>query len=177
MKKIIIIFLVCVLVVVTFVFARSYYISYSIKRHVISEAINSPLRFQSDTADVDILSLKGKYIVLYFWDSTDKNCLKGLEKYEEMYNSRLKNDDRVQLYAIHSRVGNDSYSAGAGYLQANNFMFPTYSLSNSDILLEQLKIKSFPTTIIISPEWKIVFRGSLNSAFSSILNYTYAITG
>ena len=177
MKKNIIIFLTCVLVVLAFVFARNYYISYSIKRHVISEAINFPLRFQSDTSDVDVLSLKGKYIVLYFWDSADKNCLNGLEKYREMYDSRLKNDDRVQLYAVHSHSGNDSYSAGVDYLQANNFMFPTYSLSDPDILLEQLKIKSFPTTIIISPEWKIVFKGSLNSAFSSILNYTYAITG
>jgi hypothetical protein len=175
MKRGIIIFLTCVLALVAFVYARSYYISYSFKRHVISEAINVPLKLQNDVTDADILSLKGKYTVLYFWDSTDKNCLKGLEKYREMYNSRLKNDDRVQLYAIHCHSGNDSHSAGSDYLQANNLTFPTFSLSNHDIILEQLKIKSFPATVIISPERKIVFRGSLDPAFSSILAYTYAI--
>jgi peroxiredoxin len=175
MKRGIIIFLACVLAVVAFVYVRSFYISYSLKRNIISEAITVPLKIRSDATDVDIMSLKGKYIVLYFWNSADKNCLKGLEKFREMYNSRLKNDDRVQLYAVHSHSGNDSYSAGVDYLQANSFTFPTFSLSSQDKILNELKIKSFPTTVIISPEWKIVFRGSTKSAFSSILAYTYAL--
>ncbi|MDR2008930.1 MAG: hypothetical protein LBQ22_00410 [Bacteroidales bacterium] len=164
MKKIIIISSVCVLGLVASVFAIQYYFKYSLAHNLINETINVPLIFRSDTTDVDLMQFKGSYIVLYFWGA-DKDCLKGLEKYQNMYDSKLKNDSRVKMYAIHCHSGNESCPAtGIEYLQANNFGF----------LQEQLKINTLPTVLIISPEWKLKFRGSIDDAYYCILGLTYS---
>jgi hypothetical protein len=70
MKKIVIILSVCVFVIIVSVFAKQYFISAYYSRHIISETINVPLVFHGDAGDVDISQLKGKYVVLYFEDST-----------------------------------------------------------------------------------------------------------
>jgi cytochrome oxidase Cu insertion factor (SCO1/SenC/PrrC family) len=174
MKKIIII-LAFVLILIVFVFGRKYYLNYSFKQNLISETINVPLRFQSDTTDVDISQLKGKYVVLYFWGSTDKNQLKGLENFQKICNSRLKNDDRVKMFTVYCNPDSESYSAGTEYLQANNLHVSVFSL-DKNILLEQLKINPLPTVLIISPEWEIKFKGSsLDVAKNCILGLTYAM--
>jgi peroxiredoxin len=175
MKKVIIIFSACVLVLVASVFAIHYYFRYSFAHNLINETVNVPLTFRSDTTDVDLMQLKGKYIVLYFWDSTGKDCLKDLEKYQKIYDSKFKNDSRVKMYAVHCNSGNESNSTTeTDYLQADDCGFSSLSLYKNDILQEQLKINAFPTVLIISPDWKIKFRGSIDDAYYCILGLTYS---
>jgi cytochrome oxidase Cu insertion factor (SCO1/SenC/PrrC family) len=171
MKKIIIIVAVssCVLIL-AFIFAGKYS-SCSFKRNLISEAIHVPLIFQKDTTDVDISQLKGQFIVLYFGDSTGKNRLKSHEKFMKIC-SRMENDDRVKLFAVHCNPDNGPVETEN--LQANGSHVQTLSLG-SNILLEQLKINDIPTVLIISPEWEIKFRGSPDAAYTCLLGLTYEI--
>jgi hypothetical protein len=125
---------------------------------------------------IDLMQFKGKYIVLYMGDSTDKDYEKGLEKYGKMCNSRpLNTDDRVKMFAVRCNPENVSGTVETVSPEANGMPVPTLSL-NENNLLEQLKVNELPTVLMISPEWKIIFRGSsLGAAYKCLVSLTYGV--
>ncbi|MDR1339243.1 MAG: thioredoxin family protein [Prevotellaceae bacterium] len=129
--------------------------------------------FRGDAGDLDISQWKGKYVVLYFLDSTSgKESKDGHKKFRKICDSRIKSDERVKIASVRC---NPSGTVETASREADDIHVPILSL-NENNLLDQLKINELPTVLIIGPEWEVNFRGSsLDAAYKCILALTYAI--
>jgi hypothetical protein len=175
MKKFLIIFLSCVLLLVIAVFLRSFYISYYFKHNIINETVDFPVNFETDTVIVDISQLQEEYLLFYFEDSIPSN--KELKKIQSVYKSRLMQDNRVKIYIVENDSKGKTDPDRTDFSQANGICFPVISSGGNETLLKNLQIKSFPTALIISKDStkrEIRCRGSLAVAVDCLLALTYA---
>jgi hypothetical protein len=174
MKKVILIFLASVLVIIVSVFVRHYFISSFYRKHLISETISGPLLFRNDAGSINLMELKGKYILLYFWNPAGEGDGESLEKYREMCSiGLLKTDSRIRTFTVQCDPDSAPGTTEAASPETGGIPVPALSLSENS-MLEQLKINALPTVLIIGPEWEIKFRGSsLDAALKCMGALTY----
>ncbi|MDR2954698.1 MAG: hypothetical protein LBV43_06425 [Prevotella sp.] len=174
MKKIIFIVAALLVVAVASIFVRNYYSQLTLKKSLVNEVVDFPVVFQNDKDTIAISQLKDKWVLFYFWDSDSSE--KAISIFQEINDSRITNDDEVKIYSIycHSEENTVSTPVIPDILKENGTttLFP---LSANDPLLQNLKINSFPSAIIINREGNIVFRGSADSALMGILVLTYSM--
>jgi hypothetical protein len=84
---------------------------------------------------------------------------------QKLYDT-YKNNDRVAIYSIHSRVHkeNETNVTGSEILKENNYSFPCLSIDMKDEMLKELGVNRYPTVLIFDKESKLVFRGNIKNA-------------
>lgn len=122
----------------------------------------------------NVLSLRdfsGKYIVADFWHTKCDTCFKKFPEVQALYENYCDNP-LVSVIAINVRFKNEPDNAAFEIIGNKGYSFPVYRLDKDNSILRTLNIKAYPTVLIINPEMKIIFRGSIDLASDYILKLT-----
>lgn len=95
--------------------------------------------------------LKGKTVFINFWATWCPPCVAEMPDIHELYLQK-KSDELVFLMISHDEIPDKATK----FLERKEFTFPLY-FQNAP-LPSVYKTSSIPTTLVISPEGKIVFR-------------------
>ncbi len=107
-------------------------------------------------------SLKGKIIVLDFWNTRCDACIKSMPQMEKFY-QKYKNDKRLAIYCVNS--GWEPIETAKSFANSGRNHFWLFSwgekydlpfaYDNKSATMKQFKLNSNPTTIIIDTEFNI----------------------
>ena len=94
-------------------------------------------------------SLQGKYVVLDFWGSWCKWCIKGFPDMKEAY---AKHKGKVEFVGIACRDTEEKWKAATA-----KYELPWISVLNpaANDLVKVYEVKGFPTKIVLDPQGKI----------------------
>lgn len=136
--------------------------------NVNKEVIQSNIIFKdTKNKNININKLKGKIIVLDFWNTRCGVCLREFPQIQATYNLYKKNK-YISFYTVNYFLKNIDQEGDAELtVKKYGFNFPIIICKNIE-QLNVLKIKYYPTVIIINKKGQIVFRGSFNSAKNKI---------
>lgn len=103
-------------------------------------------------ADVSLASFKGKWVVLDFWGSWCKWCIKGFPELKKAYD---KYKGRLEVIGIDNNESEADWKAGV-----ERFKLPWVNVYNpgkdDSGVAAAYGVQGFPTKVIINPEGKIV---------------------
>ena len=104
---------------------------------------------QVDGANFTLSSLQGKYVVLDFWGSWCKWCIKGFPDMKEAYS---KHKGKVEFVGIACRDTEEKWKAATA-----KYEIPWISVLNpaGNDLVSVYDVKGFPTKIVIDPKGNI----------------------
>lgn len=98
---------------------------------------------------VDLKSLRGKVVLIDFWDTWCPPCIKALPHLQELH-METKDQDIVILAVAGGRNGE---SAVRGFIEKNGYSFTT--VVGDRTIFEAYKISGIPATFIVGPDGKI----------------------
>ena len=103
-----------------------------------------------DGTNFTLSSLQGKYVVLDFWGSWCKWCIKGFPDMKEAY---AKHKAKVEFVGIACRDTEEKWKAATA-----KYELPWISVLNpaANDLVRVYDVQGFPTKIVIDPQGKIV---------------------
>ena len=103
-----------------------------------------------DGTTFTLSSLQGKYVVLDFWGSWCKWCIKGFPDMKEAY---AKHKAKVEFVGIACRDTEEKWKAATA-----KYELPWISVLNpaANDLVRVYDVQGFPTKIVIDPQGKIV---------------------
>jgi len=100
-----------------------------------------------------ISQLKGKTIFINFWASWCPPCVAEMPNIQSLYQKVAKEDIAFVMISV-----DDDLEKAQKFIQRKGYDFPVYFLSGS--LPKVYHTQSIPSTFVISPEAKIVFKHS-----------------
>ena len=102
-----------------------------------------------DGTTFTLSSLQGKYVVLDFWGSWCKWCIKG---FPDMKTAYAKHKDKVEFVGIACRDTEAKWKAAT-----EKYELPWISVLNpaDNDLVKVYDVKGFPTKIVLDPQGKI----------------------
>ena len=102
-----------------------------------------------DGTTFTLSSLQGKYVVLDFWGSWCKWCIKGFPDMKQAY---AKHKGKVEFVGVACRDTEEKWKAATA-----KYELPWISVLNpaDNDLVKVYQVQSFPTKIIIDPQGKI----------------------
>ena len=163
--KVVIVF---AMIVLCFMFNRIYmhwnqYVSYGNIDGIISEQIqNIPHIEDVDGTVVKIEEMK-TYTVIDCCYTSCGVCIRKLPMIQRLYNKYIGND-KVKVFVLFFKLKNESNNGISKWLsKMDSYSFPVL-YGDFDELYATFKIDGFPTVIILNPDGKIVFRGSIQLA-------------
>jgi peroxiredoxin len=96
---------------------------------------------------VSLSSLKGKYVLLHFWDYTFQPCVDELPAFQKI-NDEWSQNGRAVLITIDA---NNSPEAVKTFMQKNNFTFKVL-LDNQFSTAEKYEVQYVPANFLIGPD-------------------------
>ena len=99
---------------------------------------------------ITLSSLRGKYVVLDFWGSWCRFCIKGFPAMKEAY---AKYKDKVEFLSI---ACNDTDASWKAALDKHRLPWLNVRNETPDNISKRYGIPGYPTKIILSPEGKIL---------------------
>lgn len=143
------------------------------KQNVVVNKNFPKLNFYNNDTIVDLNKLKGKIIVLDFWNSNCANCFKAFPKFEEVKN-HYKNNPDIVFYAVNVLEPNKNNRN-----KSINDLKQLYTFNNliaADDVAEKLNFNSVPSYFIIDKNQKIRYNFSaINFDENVIYNNFYTI--
>lgn len=114
---------------------------------------------------ITLSTLKGRYVLLYFWGSWCRWCILGLPKLNQFHNDF---GEKVTIVGI---ACNDEESALKKIIQEHNIQWDNFM--DTDKLSFKYGINGYPTKILLNPEGKIVLRyeGEHEDFYKKTLDY------
>ncbi len=102
-----------------------------------------------DGTTFTLSSLQGKYVVIDFWGSWCKWCIKG---FPDMKTAYAKHKDKVEFVGIACRDTEEKWKAATA-----KYELPWISVLNpaDNDLVKVYDVKGFPTKIVLDPQGKI----------------------
>lgn len=131
---------------------------------MFEQAAGRSLEFRDETGAVVRLSdLSEDYVILDFWYSGCGLCIKAFPQVQELY-EKYRLDDRVALYGVFCRRGDETFATGAEIISGRGHAFPGLMMEMSDPALKELGVDGYPTVLVFDRERDLVFRGDINLA-------------
>lgn len=114
---------------------------------------------------ITLSTLKGRYVLLYFWGSWCRWCISGLPNLNQFHNDF---GEKVTIIGI---ACSDKESALKKVIQEHNIQWDNFM--DTDKLSFKYGISGYPTKILLNPEGKVVFRyeGEHENFYKKILDY------
>lgn len=146
------------------------YVGENTKNIGITEGFYMP-KFEAKHLDNSIFELKqhpDKYILLDFWGTWCKPCIKLIPELKKL-NSEFSNDKFVLVSVA---FDNDPKKVDDYIIKENmnwEHVFVRQNQKDKNSLVEKLKVTSFPTTILIAPDGKIIARNKTMDELKEIL--------
>ncbi len=129
-------------------------------------------KFTAQKLDHSEFSLKdysGKYILFDFWGTWCTPCIKSIPDLKELYNEFK--DKEIMFVSV--AFDSDANKVGQFVLREQmnwEHIFIDQNKIDKNSLVEKLRVSSFPTTILISPEGVIIARNKSFEELRIILN-------
>jgi Thiol-disulfide isomerase and thioredoxins len=106
--------------------------------------------------------LKGKIIVLDFWDTRCGPCRKSMPQIEKFY-QQYKNDQRVMVYLVNAGWEKIEKAKGFADTKRSGFLFFSwgarydlpFAYDNGSSAMEKFNFESTPSTIIIDARFRV----------------------
>jgi len=118
----------------------------------IKEGAKAPdfTAMKTDGKNLTLSSLQGKYVVLDFWGSWCKWCIKGFPDMKAAY---AKHKDKVEFVGVACRDSEEKWKSATA-----KYELPWISVLNpaGNDLVKVYEVQGFPTKIVIDPQGKIV---------------------
>jgi len=136
--------------------------------NIDNEEISTEILFK-DTNNhvVDISKLKGKIVLLDFWNSKCGACFREFSQVQTMYD-KYKTNANVKLYSVNSFFQDiDNDGDALQLIKERSFTFPVL-ICKDKVLLKSLDIIKYPTLLIINRKGVLVFRGDIEDADKKI---------
>jgi peroxiredoxin len=102
---------------------------------------------------VNIEDYRGHYVLVHFWAHWCSPCIKELPDLQLMYDSMLKQNQRLGIIAVHAGELPDTM---ANFLESNNITFDV--VIDQDVGLKEWAIPVLPVTYLINPEGNITYQ-------------------
>ncbi|MFC1555454.1 TlpA family protein disulfide reductase [candidate division KSB1 bacterium] len=121
----------------------------------------SPLGFKLKNVNGDLFdmnSLKGKVVLIDFWDTWCPPCKKGIPEFVEM-KEKYKDNENFEIVGI--AFGRDGFETVQKFAKEYEMNYPVLVLDNDqygNIMQVYGSINSIPTAFIINKEGKIQFK-------------------
>jgi peroxiredoxin len=107
----------------------------------------------------NLASLKGKIVILEFWDTYCGWCLKSFEKLQSFYNNHKNDKDLLFLTINTNPASKEKRETINRFLEENKFKFPV--LFDEDNKVTSLyKIYGIPQTLVIGKNGKVYYKES-----------------
>jgi thiol-disulfide isomerase/thioredoxin len=116
---------------------------------------------------VNISKLKGKVILLDFWNSHCGVCFREFPKVQTMYD-KYKTNANVKLYSVNSFFQDiDKDGDALRFIKQRSYTFPVL-ICKEESTLKKMKIIAYPAVLIIDKNGELVFRGNIEDADKKI---------
>lgn len=115
-----------------------------------------------DGKSISSNNLKGKIVILDFWNSTCVPCRESMPQLEELF-QKYKNDERVKIYFINSgwesieaakKFANKSRSSFLFFSFGGKYDLP-FAYDNESKTMKKFNLDSNPSTVIIDKHFKV----------------------
>ncbi len=106
--------------------------------------------------------IRGKIVILEFWFTSCSACFEKFPKLQATY-ERYKNDPEVAIYGVNKPIEEDAPEEAFEVISAEGYSFPV-AILNDDSMLQALGVTSYPTTIVLNRQGRLVYRGSIEGA-------------
>jgi len=107
----------------------------------------------------NLTSLRGKFIVLDFWNTGCGVCFQKFPILEQ-YHQRSLAGGNAKFFAVNIPLTRDKPQDARQAIEKKNYTFPIL-YANEQSLASLFGVKSYPTVIVISPSQQIIYRGEL----------------
>lgn len=129
-----------------------------------NQIVDESFPMQNKTGETLTLGhFKGNYLLLDCWYTGCGYCYEAMPKVQELYDT-YKNNSKILIYTLHSRMKNETFSAGIEILNKEGYNLPTLSISIDDPKLKELGVKAYPKVLIFDKESRLIFRGNIDTA-------------
>lgn len=128
---------------------------------LIEEKITQEIAFTDSTnSEININHLKGKIVLLDFWNSKCGICYSKFPVVQKAFN-KYKHNSKVSFYSVNFFLkGRDKDSDAFRIIKERGYSFPVL-ICKEKALLTDLKITGFPTVLIVNKKGELVFRGDI----------------
>jgi thiol-disulfide isomerase/thioredoxin len=135
---------------------------------IIKEKITTEIAFTDSTNSViNINHLKGKIVLLDFWNSKCGFCYKKFPVVQEAYN-KYKHNSKVSFYSINFFLKDiDKEGDAFRIIKDRRHSFPVL-ICKDKATLKILNVTCYPTVLVINPKGELVFRGDIEDADKKI---------
>lgn len=118
---------------------------------------------------VNLMSSNHSYLILDFWHSYCGVCFQDFPEVQKLYDE-INKHPQLSLYSIHCYMPDkgENFKTGQEILSEKKYTFPTLSLDIKDKTLDSLRVKHFPTVLIIDSCNNIIHRGNIESTVNKI---------
>lgn len=116
----------------------------SFQRHEEGKLINLALN-----------SLKGKPIILHFWEPWCGACLSEMPDFQKFCK---KNKDRFHIICITSKRSSDDVNTAKSYYDKQSFPLMNLSFDNQGVLGQTFRVRAFPCTLFFNAQGKEIGR-------------------
>ncbi len=100
---------------------------------------------------ISLADYRGKYVLLDFWGTWCKPCLAEMPNLKQAYSQSSR--DLIEFIGI---VSHDTPKELKTYLEREDIHWPQIQSDQANHLVETYKILTYPTTILIDPEGKVL---------------------
>lgn len=146
------------LILLSFLVLLLYLPAFSQSLKVGSNAPDFSLQLQQDgkasDKTVTLNSYKGKVLFLHFWATWCPPCKVELPHMESLAKKLASQGDKAKMEFLAVCIS-DSQKALTSFMQKNGYTFPS-ALDEPGLVAMKYGIQGVPTTILISPEGKIL---------------------
>ena len=114
--------------------------------------------FQEDSTKISNDYFNDKILVLDFWNTGCGVCFRKFPELEEKFVKYQ--GQQIDIYSVNVPLARDTLGQATRMVADRHYSFPVLFIHDLDIL-KKLKIKGFPTTLVITNGKMIVFRGDI----------------
>ncbi len=131
------------------------------------ERMNMPINFEDMKGrDVYLSDLKGKYVILNIWSTSNEDCVSNFNEVQKCYDY-IKSRNNILLYSVFCLASNENFKTGSDILQKGGYSMPQLGLRRG-YSYTWLGIDELPTTMIIDQRSNVIYRGDFGSAIKIV---------
>lgn len=109
-------------------------------------------------------SLTRKLVLIDFWHTQCATCFRKFPLLDEIY-SKHRLNPRVKFFAFNLPLQTDQPTRAFDMIHKRGYSFPVAKLQTIS-LIDSLSISSFPTTILLNEDGRVIFKGSIENGIT-----------